>query len=228
MLAVTNKNGVSRPLRAELARALKCWRMSTAPIPTSDDPEIAQLNTRGFFVRENFLGEAASLATRAELEKLHKEGRLEPAGMAPLGDFVDRSLRGDEHLFLKSSAPELEHTMPAFEALHEKLRDAGLKLVDFTEFQAAVYPGNGARYVRHIDYTPLSFYKREVTALLYLNPGWVPEHGGSVRVFTGKDEYTDVEPKLDRLLVFRSRDIAHEVLPAHAPRYALTIWYHTR
>lgn len=217
---------------ARAAKERPAWArlplVSTAPVPPAEDPEIAQLLGRGFFVRDGFLGEAAARATRAELEKLHQTGRLKPAGMSPLGEYFDPAVRGDAHLFLRPNEPELVHALPTFLALQEKLRGAGLKLVDFTEFQAALYPGNGARYVRHIDHTPMAFYKRVVTALLYLNPGWVPEHGGSVRVFTGDDAYTDVEPRMDRLLVFRSTDIGHEVLPAFAPRYALTIWYHAR
>jgi SM-20-related protein len=38
----------------------------------------------------------------------------------------------------------------------------------------------------------------------------------------------DVEPSLDRLVVFLSERIDHEVLPAFAPRLALTAWYYGR
>jgi len=41
--------------------------------------------------------------------------------------------------------------------------------------QAAVYPGNGARYVRHKDSYPGGGPQRRITILYYLNPGTSPE-----------------------------------------------------
>jgi len=37
-----------------------------------------------------------------------------------------------------------------------------------------------------------------------------------------------VEPTLDRLVVFLSERIEHEVLPSQAPRLALTAWFYGR
>lgn len=39
-----------------------------------------------------------------------------------------------------------------------------------------------------------------------------------------KENYVDIEPLGDRLLIFQSRTIEHEVLPAHALRFSLTMW----
>ncbi|XP_050805093.1 egl nine homolog 1 isoform X2 [Gopherus flavomarginatus] len=51
--------------------------------------------------------------------------------------------------------------------------------------------------------------------------------GGILRIFPeGKAQFADIEPKFDRLLFFWSdRRNPHEVQPAFATRYAITVWY---
>lgn len=41
-----------------------------------------------------------------------------------------------------------------------------------------------------------------------------------------KDRNVDVEPLGDRLLIFQSRSIEHEVMPSHGKRFAITMWYY--
>ena len=45
-----------------------------------------------------------------------------------------------------------------------------------------MYPGEGARFARHIDNTTRD--GRRLTVLAYLNPAWTPEQGGALRLFT--------------------------------------------
>ncbi|XP_021335268.1 egl nine homolog 1b isoform X1 [Danio rerio] len=57
--------------------------------------------------------------------------------------------------------------------------------------------------------------------------GRTKEHGGLLRIFPeGTAQFADIEPKFDRLLLFWSdRRNPHEVQPAYATRYAITVWY---
>ena len=64
-----------------------------------------------------------------------------------------------------------------------------------------------------------------MTAIFYPNPDWRPEHGGLLRLYL-KEGTVEVAPSLDRLVVFLSEQLEHEVLPTHAPRLALTAWYY--
>jgi SM-20-related protein len=73
-----------------------------------------------------------------------------------------------------------------------------------------------------------------VTAIYYANPGWRAEDGGALRLYVdGADGAAastdvapvDVAPLLDRLLVFLSERVEHEVLPTRAPRWAVTAWF---
>jgi Rps23 Pro-64 3,4-dihydroxylase Tpa1-like proline 4-hydroxylase len=91
-----------------------------------------------------------------------------------------------------------------------------------------------------------------ITAILYVNPDWVSDHGGCFRFWpigggikavgtaTAKAaEWTeqpseqpaaavgalDLAPKAGRVLVFLSKVLPHEVMPAYlANRYAISLW----
>lgn len=197
--------------------------------PALRDEDIQSLGERGWFTWESFLGEAAARALYAEAKARVEAGRLRPAGIRRGADHtLERSIRGD---FITWIDPDeqggaLGPMREAFATLGERLSaEAYLGLGRF-DLQLALYPGQGERYARHVDAFP-GQGNRRVTALYYLNPDWVPEHGGLLRlhVEAGPEE---VAPTLDRLVVFLSERIEHEVLPAHAPRLALTAWYYGR
>lgn len=191
------------------------------------EAEVEQLAGRGWFVRDGFLGRAEALALRAAAESLYDEGGLRPAAVSRWGNRrVDREIRGDELAWLRDHLEE-----PRFAALRARFEDLRgalnrqlwLGLSEMT-VQLARYPGDGSGYQRHFDAFRGSVNRR-VTAILYLNPAWRPEHGGQL-VLCGQD--TAVEPHLDRLLVFLSEQIEHEVAPSFAVRWAVTAWYRTR
>lgn len=67
---------------------------------------------------------------------------------------------------------------------------------------------------------------RRITAILYLNEQWEDSNGGALRAF-GEDEssYVEAFPHGGSLVLFRSRDLVHQVMPTSRDRYALTMWY---
>ena len=84
---------------------------------------------------------------------------------------------------------------------------------------------------------------RRVTSILYLNEQpWPLTQGGALRVYRprsdgagvagsaeqhqeGEGGWVDVAPEGGRLVVFMAGAVEHEVLPAYAPRVALTAWF---
>ena len=84
---------------------------------------------------------------------------------------------------------------------------------------------------------------RRVTSILYLNESdWPSAHGGALRVYhpqvpssdaiaigsetsDANSKWVDVYPQGGRLVVFMAGAVEHEVLPAYAPRVALTAWF---
>ncbi|VDM28439.1 unnamed protein product [Toxocara canis] len=83
----------------------------------------------------------------------------------------------------------------------------------------AVYPGNGTRYVKHVD-NPLKD-GRCVTSIYYSNENWdVSQHGGVLRLYPETSAVpVDISPLADRLIFFWSdRRNPHEVLPSFRSR----------
>jgi len=192
------------------------------------DDEIEALCTKGFFVRDAFLGQEQARAIHSEARERAQAGTLKPAGIRRGADRTeDTSVRGD---FIGWVTPEaglaLGSLWEAFSELGEALSAGAYLGLGRFDLQLAHYPGGGARYVRHRDAFP-GQSNRRVTAIYYANPDWQPEHGGMLRLYL-EDGTLDVAPTLDRLVVFLSERLEHEVLPAHAPRLALTAWYYGR
>jgi SM-20-related protein len=188
------------------------------------DAEVAALGERGLFVRDAFLGEPVARAAAAELRALP----LRAAGVSR-DAIVEAGIRGDEIAWLDPTTAG-----PALASLHAHFVDLGRALTELAwlglgrlDVQVARYPGGGARYARHRD-AFAGRASRRVSAIWYANPDWHPAHGGQLRLYPDGGESHSLEPILDRLVVFLSEKVEHEVLPAWAERYAVTAWYYGR
>jgi SM-20-related protein len=197
------------------------------------DAEIRALDERGWFLRDGVLGPSVSLGVHGAVEALAAAGGLRPAGLGRgAAHRVDPAVRGDAIAWVEPERVPagLAALWAVFLALRDALnRDAYLGL-DRMEVQVARYPGGGAAYDRHRDAFPAppgGRPNRRVTAIYYANPAWRPEDGGALRLHPGGGS-VDVTPVLDRLLVFLSERVEHEVLPARAPRCAVTAWFRAR
>lgn len=99
----------------------------------------------------------------------------------------------------------------------------------------ACYPGNGTRYVKHVD-NPVRD-GRCVTSIYYCNDHWILaevhsyifskcssllQHGGALRLYPESSAAPmDIDPQGDRLVFFWSdRRNPHEVQPVYRNRYA--------
>jgi SM-20-related protein len=89
-----------------------------------------------------------------------------------------------------------------------------------------MYP-HGAFYLKHVDRFR-DDDRRMVSAVVYLNDGWLPEHGGQLRMYLDNDRVHDVQPIGGCLVVFLSGEVPHEVLPAARDRLSLTGWFRRR
>jgi SM-20-related protein len=184
------------------------------------------LGERGFFVRDGFLPRELAQSLHAASKRWLDEGRYEPAG---IGRGAQRrllpELRGDLRLWVPDelATGELAELRAAFTRLREVLNASAYLGLQRLEIQLAVYPGTGARYDRHLD-ALAGATGRRATAIAYLNPRWSPPDGGQLRLHLPSG-VVDIEPVLNRLVVFLSERVEHEVLPAFAERFAATGWF---
>lgn len=159
--------------------------------------------------------------------------------------FLSREYRSREdfparHPFLQRLISSVTATVTT------KLKDRIDFDVSLTSVQLARYPGDGSSgYVRHCDRkgaccqeektsstSIASFPERIITAIYYLtDDDWnVVKDGGCLRLFlSGKcketEQFVDVPPYRDRLIIFRSDGVEHQVLPSlRRPRTAITVW----
>jgi SM-20-related protein len=180
------------------------------------DEEVAQLGTQGWFTRSSFLGEPLAARVRSEAERVP----LKPAGIRR-GKELDPSVRSDEIAWVTAEEGALGEAAAAFRTLMTALNEEAWVGLRGFDLQLAHYAA-GAKYERHVDAFP-GDDNRRITAIVYLNPTWTPAAGGLLRLHV--EPPVDVQPTLDRLVVFRSAVVAHEVLEAKADRWALTAWF---
>lgn len=192
------------------------------------DTEIQRLDETGWFFRDDWLGREAAQAAASAAKEARSTGRLKAAGVGRGGAHrMDGGIRGDLISWVTDADqnPAFKAVHDAFEALRTGLNQKAYLGLRRFELQLAVYPGHGERYQRHKD-AFVGDDNRRMTAIVYLNDAWRPEHGGQLRIH-GNGE-VELWPLLDRLVVFTSSRVEHEVLPSHAERWAMTAWYSAR
>lgn len=206
------------------------------------EPMAKALAERGWFTLDGLLGDNTCEQMRAETMMLRRNGCFSQSysEIAETGERIWRpgvfamELDGESW----RSAPltitfvnELMRELPP--VLNDSFRERGL-LLSSSVFghKIAISEGDGSNYPKHLDNVagPPND-KRKVTAIYYANQQWDDANGGVIRLYDQLDEplYTDISPQGDRLLVFWSDLLVHEVLPSwksqeDAHRCTLTVW----
>lgn len=199
--------------------------IGSAPSVLIGGEQLALLAAQGWFLLDGVLGPEEAGAARLDASSLRP--RMSPAAIGRgHARRLDRNERGDLSLWLEGEAlpAGLEPASAMFTRLQAEANEKVWLGLEAFELQLACYPGGGSAYERHLDVFRGGVAARRLTAIYYLNEAWSPELGGCLRLHLSSGS-RDVEPIADRLLVFLSAEIEHEVLPALAERWALTAWY---
>jgi SM-20-related protein len=205
--------------------------MRAMQIP-SDHPLLLRivddLAERGWSRQDIFLPDALTRALAAECRQRAAEGELAPAavGRGPFSE-IREGIRGDRIQWIEpGQAQACDDYLVLMDSLREAMnRGLFLGLEDFESHFALYSPG--AFYLKHVDRFR-DDDRRMVSAVLYLNEAWQPEHGGQLRMYLDDGVEQDVVPIGGCLVVFLSGDIPHEVLPATRDRLSLTGWFRRR
>ncbi|XP_035536512.1 prolyl hydroxylase EGLN2 [Morone saxatilis] len=187
----------------------------------------------GICVKDNFLGPELGNRVLEEVEVLNQSGKFRGGQLVSQKSIPSRSIRGDQIAWVEGREPGCESIGALMAHIDEAVMHSAAngQLGDCvingrTKGMVACYPGNGAGYVRHVD-NP-NGDGRCITCIYYLNKNWdVKKQGGMLQIYPeGKNVVASIEPLFDRLLIFWSdRRNPHEVKPAYATRYAITVWY---
>ncbi|XP_033468934.1 egl nine homolog 1 isoform X1 [Epinephelus lanceolatus] len=204
---------------------------SSSPQKLAMEYIVPCMNKHGICVVDNFLGAEIGLGILENVKALHKTGKFTDGQLVSQKGDSTKDIRGDKITWIEGREPGCEKIRFLMTRMDDLIRHCNGKLGNYTingrtKAMVACYPGNGTGYVRHVD-NP-NGDGRCVTCIYYLNRDWTAkEHGGLLRIFPeGKAQFADIEPKFDRLLLFWSdRRNPHEVQPAFATRYAITVWY---
>jgi SM-20-related protein len=136
---------------------------------------------------------------------------------------IQEAIRGDYIKWLdKNDCPKATRIyLDRLQSLIQFLNQAlFLSLKDF-EVHMTVYP-EGSYYKRHLDQFKKDDH-RKLSVILYLNTAWKEEQGGQLRMYL-PGQIKDFLPLAGRLVIFRSDEIEHEVLPATRERLSITGW----
>ena len=141
---------------------------------------------------------------------------------------INDSIRRDMTLWIseESDDPAVSFLMCMVEEFRRAVNRELFAGLEAFEGHLAVYPAGGF-YKKHVD-TFRNDDARQVSFILYLNEGWKVEDGGCLRLYTDNERFEDIEPAAGTIVIFRSRDFAHEVLASNKERRSFTGWFKTR
>ena len=182
------------------------------------------LAEHGYAVMDQFLSQQEVEAILQSKEFQSEGASFKKAGIGNTKSLqIQETIRGDYIQWLdKNNSPasilvylnRLDELVRFFnQALFLSLKDV--------EVHMTVYP-TGSFYKRHLDQFKQDDH-RKLSVICYLNNEWREEHGGQLRMYLAARSL-DVLPIAARLVIFRSDQIEHEVLPATRPRLSITGW----
>ena len=200
------------------------------------EPLIDGILANGYGLVDAFLTPGEVTHLRNRLYQQQAAGQFHEAGIGRAADqngqaVVEKSIRGDEILWLDANTASPEETLflDRIDQFIQYLnRTCYLGLRD-SELHYARYPV-GTFYARHLDRFRADS-KRKLSVICYLNDTWQPADGGQLSVYVpqpdGSEQTTLIDPTGGRLVCFDSGLLEHEVLPATRERLSITGWLRT-
>lgn len=192
------------------------------------DKHFEELATQEFTVVDDFLPTELYEHVLAQFNKYKEQDQLEPAGIGSLTTFqINENIRTDEIVWLDRNECS-DQIAQYFKFIQEELipllnRNLFLSIKDF-EFMLAYYP-KGGFYKKHLDQFK-DRNNRMLSMVIYMNDDWQKGDGGELEIFPvdGTEETVIVEPIGNRLVMFNSATVWHQVLPANKGRKSITGW----
>lgn len=176
-------------------------------------------------------GESYSLFSNDELKGLYAylrqlktEDLLRPAKIGSgHEEQILKQVRNDQIYWLdqQSDQPFIRLFFDKMNKLSEYITKTCFLSLNHLEFHFAHY-APGHYYLRHLD----SFrggLSRKLSVILYLNPDWQKDDGGELKVYLEGREAL-INPCWGKLVIFKSDELEHEVLPTNIHRFSICGW----
>lgn len=185
----------------------------------------------GWVVIDGWLGHDHAVGVHAELVRRSAAGEFAPAGIGQGTRDAQQTARGDRVCWFDVDAGDaavdvaiddgaVAAALVRLGVLRRQLNESCFLSLRNIEVHGACYEA-GTAYAAHKDAFAHDS-RRVISFVCYLNEGWQAADGGCLRMHNAPD--LDIEPLFDRLLLFQSRRIEHEVMPVFRRRFTLTGW----
>lgn len=160
---------------------------------------------------------------RAFFQRRQQEDDFDKAGIGAQKDHQIRSrIRGDYVYWLDPVRDgEAAPLFPALEEVQAQLNRYCFLSLSGYEFHLAWYPP-GAGYKKHLDQFQ-GRNNRMISLIVYLNHHWREGDGGELKLYLPDGELL-APPLPNRMVIFKSGEVYHEVLPTRVGRFSLTGW----
>lgn len=180
---------------------------------------------KGFSIRPNALPEPLAKALWQQVHGLSQR-EFEQAGVGREQDhMLNAFVRSDEICWITGETETGADWLTWAGALQGYLnRRLFLGLFSFESHYAHYAPGHF--YKRHLDAFK-GDANRMLSLVVYLNPGWQPNDGGELVIYSGDegDRAIRVTPGFGTVVAFLSEEFPHEVLPANRDRFSIAGWF---
>lgn len=156
-----------------------------------------------------------------------EDDQLTQAGIGSLGKYqIKENIRADEILWLDRGDcnAEIKSFFNFIETFIPIVNKELFTAIKDYEFHLAHYPAGGF-YKMHLD----QFKERNnriLSVIIYMNDDWKEGDGGELKIYKDQtcEEFELIRPIGNRLAIFRSDVVWHEVLTANKSRKSLTGW----
>lgn len=186
----------------------------------------ADLTEQGWSIQDNFLTPELCQQLQKECRQHYAQGLFREAGVGRgrgRHASVQHAIRADQLRWLEDGMSDCTDLYLAeMNTLRQQLNEQLFLGLTECENHFAVYEP-GAFYKKHLDQFRDN-NSRVISSVFYLNPDWKPAHRGELRLHL-PDQPLDIAPLANRLVVFSSAEIWHEVLPTEVERLSLTGWF---
>ncbi|MDF1741142.1 MAG: 2OG-Fe(II) oxygenase [Verrucomicrobiales bacterium] len=188
----------------------------------------------GYVIIPNFLGLSDTRNLIAECVARSEEGDLRPAAIGRgSGKNIQPEIRTDHIHWLEPGNLSESQTLyrDKMEDIRERLnRTLFLGLVELEAHLARFAPGG--YYKPHLDCHKQT-KSRILSAILYLDEGWIESDGGQLRLYIDTTSgvngpWIDIFPEPGKLVIFVSAEFWHEVRKSSRFRHSLTGWFRGR